>query len=138
MKTSICVALLVLPLGIVFAPVESSTDSCVAFWEGITPLFPGADGVGPKKTKGKPTGEKPAPTTAQQEPSAKKFNPPILTQALRWHRPSEMVLYVEDSAESPLAQGSCKSQKKSAPSGESTVTVSTEPVDATKPVVSQV
>ena len=104
----------------------------------VTPLFPGADGVGPKKTKGKPTGEKPAPTTAQQEPSAAKFNPPILTQALRWYRPSEMVLYVEDSGKAHLHKGSCKCQKEGAPSSKATVTVSTEPVGATKPVVSQV
>lgn len=125
MKASICVALLVLLLGIAFDVVLStSTDACEAFWKGVTPLFPDAGGEGPKG-KGK-AGKKTGKRVARQEPGERKPpTPPILTQALRWHKPNEMLLYVEDSAASPLARGTCKCQKEDVSSSKPTLSVST-------------
>lgn len=108
MKTSACVSLLALLLGAI--SIIDATGDCDAFWKGVTPLFPGEEETrGGRKKVGVRKG--PKKVTAAEEPGTKKTTIPILSQALKWSKPHEMVLFVDDSGSS-AGHGTCPCPKQ--------------------------
>lgn len=110
MKTSTFVSLSILLLGTISVVSSTATDACDAFWKSVTPLFPGKEEgqEGQKKKVGVKKG--PKKVKAEEEPGAKRAFIPILSQAVKWSKPHEMILFVDGG--SSMMHGTCPCQKQ--------------------------